>query len=506
MTDSESEKILIVDDDEGSRRSLSLVLGGSGYRTIEAATASEGLERAEQLRPALVLLDVKLPDLPGSEVLARLRRSDPDLPVVLVTAYASLETAIEAVNKGASGFMVKPVNVEEMLLNVRQLLERRRLSVENRRLYQEIERELEERRRAEAERDLLVRAIDAAGEAIVVTDAEGAVLYVNRAFEWITGYSAAEVTEQGIGLLDPGHGTEKLEGEIEEKIKARGVWSGQLRSRRKNGELYLEEATITPVTGETGEVINLVHVRRDVSEKKKLEAIAAAVNTMNNIGYVFSGIRHELGNPINSARMTLKMLQARLDTIERADLENYIERVLDALSAVGFLLHSLKSFNMFEDLRLKDVELPPFMEQFLFLVRSDSTTRGVAVSVDLESPDLTVRADPRALQQVLLNVFTNALDACADRDDGRIEISARRRRSEIVLRVDDNGIGISEDGLENLFKPFVTDKPEGTGLGLVISRNMMSHMDGAIDVSSERGKGTRVELTLPEGHHEQPTP
>lgn len=502
MSDQILEKVLVVDDDESSRRTLSMVLSRAGYQPLEASTGEEALAKSSTDEPAMVLLDIKLPDQRGTEVLTKLRALDPDLAVVMITAHASVETAVAALNQGAAAFIVKPLNLDDVLATIRQLLEKRRLVVENKRLYEEVQHELEERRRAEAERNLLVMAVEAAGESIIVTDTDGAVEYANPAFEWSTGYGLDEVEGRSPGLLERVHNDESSSKEIEESLRRHGAWSGLLMNRRKDGDLYYEECTITPVTDEVGAVTNYVHVRRDVTEKLKLEAVAQAVNTMNNIGYVFSGIRHELGNPINSTRMTLKMLKARLDVCEKEELETYLDRVLTELSRVSFLLHSLKSFNMYESLEPRQVELRSFLDQFIVLVKGDSDKRGVSIAVDVDPVDLSVRADPRALQQVLLNVLTNALDACAKVEQPTIGLTARQARGEIIIQLEDNGVGMSEEEREDLFKPFMTTKPQGTGLGLVIAKKMIVEMEGDIDIKSQLGSGTCVRITLPEWRNE----
>ena len=492
------EKLLIVDDDESSRRTLSLVLRQSKYVPLEAASGAEALAMWEREAPAAVLLDVKLPDQSGTDVLAMLRSRDPDLLAIMITAHASMEVAVEALNMGASAFIVKPLNLDDVLATIAQLLEKRRLVIENRELQLELQQELEERRRAEAERDLLVKAMESSADGIVVTDAAGKVLHANAAFQQITGYALKEVVGRKLDLLRSAHQDDEYFQRIEESLRQRGSWSGLLVSKRKDGEEYREECTITPVINQAGDVANYAYVRRDVTNKLELEAIAEAVNTMSNIGYVFSGIRHELGNPINSATMTLKMLKGRFEQYDPQEVGDYLERVLDELARVRFLLHSLKSFNMNEDVAPARVEIAAFTQQFLVLAEGDCRKRGVSIAVSVEPPELVAFADSRALQQVLLNVLTNALDACVDGAEPAIELEARQKRGGVSIVVSDNGCGMNREEQLNLFRPFVTSKSHGTGLGLVIARKMMSQMNGSIGVTSTLGQGTRVELWLPE--------
>jgi len=145
----EKESILIVDDDEGTRKSLSFIFKRKGYEIETAGTGEEAIKKAKKRFFNVVLLDIKLPDMKGIELLAPLKEIHPDMVMIMVTAHASLETAISALNQGASFYITKPLNMDEVLSTIREVMEKQRLVIENRRLLQEVQRELTERKRAE---------------------------------------------------------------------------------------------------------------------------------------------------------------------------------------------------------------------------------------------------------------------------------------------------------------------------------------------------------------------
>ena len=224
---------------------------------------------------------------------------------------------------------------------------------------------------------------------------------------------------------------------------------------------------------------------------------------MDNIGFVFSGVRHEIGNPINSINMILGILRAKFDTLSPDVVKEYLSRMTEQLSRVVYILQSLKSFNLFETQELEDIQVLPFMERFLPLVREDFEKRGILIDVDVSPDAKRLYADPRALQQVLLNVMTNAADALGERPAPRVSVKIDREGERIVIRAKDNGIGIPEDRLKDIFRPFYTTKQQGTGLGLVIVRKMLAKMNGTITIQSRKGEGTEVTITLPEDNHEE---
>ncbi len=236
---------------------------------------------------------------------------------------------------------------------------------------------------------------------------------------------------------------------------------------------------------------------RDITAKARLESIAEAVETMNNIGYVFAAVRHELGNPINSVKAALSVLRANLETYPRSMVAEYLERIGSEVGRVENLLRSLKSFSLYERPALQPVETGGFVQQFARFVSEDARKSGLRLEVAVDG-ECWAMCDPRALQQVLLNLFANATDALRQRDDPRLRIAVSRRDGLVTVRVADNGSGIPRDAARHLFKPFFTTKESGTGLGLVISRKMLVKMGGSISVESEEGRGTTVHVSIPE--------
>ena len=238
---------------------------------------------------------------------------------------------------------------------------------------------------------------------------------------------------------------------------------------------------------------------RDITEKKRLESIAEAVNSSTNIGYIFSGVRHEIGNPINSMKVALSVLKDNIDNYPRETILKYIDRTLNDIGRVEYLLQTLRNFNIYETQKLEDFDLSLFMEKFLALIREDFKRDGIDLRYKHYPGAGWVRGDRRALQQVLLNIVTNSADALEGRSGPYIQFSIYSSAHTVQITVEDNGCGIPEERRKELFKPFFTSKPKGTGLGLVISRNMLAHMGGMIDIEGYENLGSIARITLPEG-------
>ncbi len=356
-----------------------------------------------------------------------------------------------------------------------------------------------DRKRAEENNIRLAAAIESAADAVVISDVRGYITYVNPAFEKITGYGRQEVVGRDQHMLDGGKHDQAFFEDLRATIRRAGFWKGRLVNRKKDGTLYNEECTYSPIRNAEGRIINYVSIKRDVTEKLWLESIAQSVETMNNIGYIFAGVRHEIGNPVNAVTMILEVLRSKLGSLDRKAMEGYLDRALGELSRVAYLLRTLKTYNMYERPHLQTLALPRFLEQFMSVVGEDFRDRGIAIQVEIE-PDADVcQADPRALQQVLLNFLTNAADALQGRQEPAIAIRVFRADSMVRIEVEDNGCGMTEEEQRALFKPFYTTKAKGTGLGLVIVKKMLTMMHGSIRIVSRKDSGTVVHVELPGG-------
>ncbi len=353
------------------------------------------------------------------------------------------------------------------------------------------------RKRAEEERSLLAATLELSTDGIVLTDNRGFIRYVNSAFEQISGYTKDEVLGRNLHCLDSGRHDDAFYETIRKTLARAGMWKGRFISRKKDGTLYHEDCTHALVKGPAGELISHVSIRRDVTERLKLEAIAEEVDSEKNIGYIFSGARHEIGNAVNSLVIILNVMKARLNKLDPHDVEESLGRASDLASKVAYIVRSLKNCNRYMKPELACVNLPEFIANFRALVQDDFTAKGIEITMTLDADAERCHADPRSLQQILLNLFINAADALKGREHPEVSLALFRTGDKIRIRVEDNGWGMSEEQLHNIFKPFYTTKEHGTGLGLVIVRRLLDAMNGSIEVSSRTDVGTTMDIIIP---------
>ncbi|MCS6873984.1 MAG: PAS domain-containing protein [Pyrinomonadaceae bacterium] len=340
----------------------------------------------------------------------------------------------------------------------------------------------------------LETAINHISEAILIADKNGTIQQVNSAFERITLFKKEEVIGRHhfatFWDISP-----KEKKQVYEKVSSGESWNGVFETRKKTGEKYLEEMSISPVLDDSGNVINYVIVKRDVTFQRKFNDIISAINLAENMGYAFMALRHEIGNPVNTMKTTLKVMEKSIESWEKEKILEYVKRLSGELSRIEYLLSILRSFRLSDEIRRKPIEAKEFFTRFLGMIEEELKSKGIKIKLHLDGK-IKFLGDESALHQVMLNLFSNASDALEGREQPTITLKVAKTGSFVEISVADNGIGMTEEQKENIFKPFWTTKPKGRGIGLALVKNMVSRMFGNVEVESEVGKGTVVKILL----------
>jgi PAS domain S-box-containing protein len=361
--------------------------------------------------------------------------------------------------------------------------------------YLGVQRDATDEQNREALAQLFLAAFEHTTDAIMILDEAGRVLHANSACVSMVGASPTEIA--GRSVRETGLVPRRLRvyREMLAALTEQPEWHGEYETSARRGEPRRVAVSVTRVSTMAPEPRFVVDVR-DVTHQRRLEYIADAANLVENVGYVFAGLRHELGNPINSIKTALTVVRQSLWTLPRDRVEDYLDRVLQEVGRVEYLLRSLQSFNATHRPVLEPVPIGPFLARFATILRPDLEGRGVVLVREVDEGAGAAIADARALHQVLLNLLTNALDALAGRPAPRIRLAARRRGAHVLLVVADNGPGIAPERRTHVFKPFHTTKLKGTGLGLAITRKLVTLMHGTIELDASGSGETVFTVTL----------
>jgi len=353
---------------------------------------------------------------------------------------------------------------------------------------------------ASAEEQETLRAIvDSAAEGVIFADADGRVAFCNASAERIWGVSSKDVAGRALEEI---HGPE-LRGAAREMLA---------RARRERGFAAAEEADAptgrylnhyVAVHAPDGRYLGLAMLSEPASDRAKLELEHKRLRDqlfqhekMVVVGEIAASVAHELNTPLGTILLRAQLvLRQQRDSQDLADLK-VIESEAQRCRRI---IDSLLSFARRSEGAMANTDIDSLIRDSLFLVERDLSLKGVAVEYEPAAGDGTVCVDANQIQQVLLNLITNASDAMPD--GGRLTIQTRLVEDENVLevRVRDTGCGMDREVLARAFAPFYSTKQrgKGTGLGLAICRRIVEDHQGRIELESRPGRGTTVSFRLP---------
>jgi two-component system, cell cycle sensor histidine kinase and response regulator CckA len=354
--------------------------------------------------------------------------------------------------------------------------------------------DVSERAKAEEALRRLAAAVDQAAEAVVVTDSEGNIQYVNPAFERITGYSHEEVLGQNPRILRSGQQDDSFYSALWATILDRRVWSGRLVNRRKDGTLYEEEATISPVVDEDGTIVNYVAVKRDVTAEQALREQLTHAQKLEAVGRLAGGIAHDFNNVLQAVLSQIAVLGLRLRGVP--GVGKPIEELDQLVRRGAALTRQLLLFSRRDTPAREPADLNDLVRGAATLVKRVVREDVTIVTLLADAP-LPVLADAGQCDQVLMNLVVNASDAMPG--GGTLTLRTGGDELTVWLSVADTGCGIPASVHDHLFEPFFTTKPigKGTGLGLSVVHGIVAAHGGSVAVSSREGAGTTFTVTLP---------
>jgi PAS domain S-box-containing protein len=349
-------------------------------------------------------------------------------------------------------------------------------------------------------------ALEATINPILITDPAGVIVWVNPAFTRVTGYAFAEAVGQTPRLLKSGQQTAQFYAELWRTILAGRSWSGEVINRRKNGECYNEELTITPVRDPAGVITHFVAVMQDITQRRSLEKQVIETQRIEGIGLLASGIAHDLNNIMAPISLSIGMLR-----LKYPGEDNLLAVVEQSARRGAEIVRQVLTFARGQGGNRTPLSVGRLVKEMSRLM-GETLPRNIEITYDLGTQDDAVHADPTQLHQVLLNLALNARDAMPEGgklrftvtkevlEDGDPNLGLGAKPGEyVVLCVSDTGVGIAPEILTHIFEPFFTTKPrgQGTGLGLSTVHGIVSSHQGFIKVQSTRGAGTTFKVYLP---------
>lgn len=370
-------------------------------------------------------------------------------------------------------------------------------------------RDITERKRTEVENARLAKAVENASETIFITDRTGTIQYANPSFERTTGYPRKEAIGLNPRILKSGVQDAAFYRQMWDTLIRGKIWSGHFTNRRRDGSLYEEEATISPILDSNGKILNFVAVKRDVSHEYQLQEQFRQAQKMEAVGRLAGGVAHDFNNILGAILLQADIAAANEDA-SIAMRDALAEIRSDAMRAAE-LTRQLLLFSRQQVIRMQDLDLNLVVANVSRMLQR-IIGEDVPLSLTLAPGELAVHGDAGTLEQVLLNLAVNARDAMPE--GGTLAIATSRREisdevartnpdampgSYVMLEVRDNGSGIPPEIVSRIFEPFFTTKDvgKGTGLGLATVFGIVKQHGGWLEVDSKVGEGTAFRIHFP---------
>ena len=484
--------VLVVDDEKGIRDGSERIISRMGCNALTAQNGEEGLDIIGRADVAIVLLDLKMPGIDGMEVLKRIQAMDREILVIVITGFATIETAIEAMKRGAYDFIPKPFEPDQLRIVVNRAREKIQLQKDTVKLQAERRRTLAD---LGTEKSRIHTIVDSIPNGIVVTNTDGQVVLMNPAFCRLVDLAVDTATGGPISAYIPDEGLCRLIVEISRGLH---VDFDDIPSYEFSfgGDRFLM-ARGRPVLGERQACLGAVVTLIDITNMKVLDRLKSEF---------VAKVSHELRSPLSTIHeqlaLVLNDLMGQLSESEEHLLARAKEKTQGLISTIGDLLDLSRIESGTTCQEPKPVQLEDLLGNIVDFLGTRARTKKQMLTLDRPAGPLpTIKADPLALESIFGNLIANAINYT--QNGGEITVKADMTGINLRVRVTDNGFGIEARYLDKIFERFFRVKNDktrfitGTGLGLPIVKGLVEALNGRISVESLPDKGTTFTVLLP---------
>jgi signal transduction histidine kinase len=485
-------RVLIVDDDAAILEVLEMRLNAMGFDVTATTDPQRAMDSAAATRYDLALIDLRMEPIDGIQLMDGLHGRQPRLPVLIMTAHGTIETAVEAVQRGAFDYLTKPFVRDELRAKIVRALAARRWARDRERLLALGE--------TLASSGTMERILDAVAQAAVeTTEAERSVVFQLTQRRLVPMASAGSPPPSW-PALEAAAAAAMAKGAPTTTTGREGrviVAAPLVVQRGPAGALVIETPARVEPTEDDLELLALFSSQAAVAIRNTHELERLRSGALAALGRMATQVAHELKNPLAGLRLYARHLEQRLERVgegEGMELARKITSTVDHLAAV---VSEITAFGRPPELHRVAVALPALLEECIALARARCAGAGVEIVRKWDPRCPEAHVDPRELRKAFLNLIVNALEALEGGGTLTIATAWAPDTETIQITVEDTGVGMTEETLRRAFDLFFTTKAEGTGLGMAIARSVIDLHGGELTVQSTPGRGTRVRVTLP---------
>ena len=507
-----SDKILLVDDEEGIRKVLGIALADSGYQVLTAENGERALHIFKDYSPSIVLSDIKMPGMDGVELLRRIKAESPDTEVIMISGHGDMDLAIQSLKYAAADFIIKPIQEDALQVALKRAHERISTRRQLRDYTEDLERLVREKSAAlvESERRAAQRyqrlaeryeqLFDEVPCYITVHDKDFRLTAANRRFGDDFGNHIGSYCYQAYkGREAPCPNCPVIQTFEDGKSHySEGVVTA------KSGEQYNVLIWTAPIYDHAGEIAQVMEMATNVTQVRKLRS------HLSSLGLLLGSISHGIKGLLTGLDGGMYLVNSGLEKENKDQIEEGWETVRVMVGRIRKMVLDILYYARERALDREEVSVAAFAEQVAATVEAKIVSHGIQFVRDFEDSLGKMELDATVVHSALINILDNAIEACVE-DKGKpnhfIVFGAREEEGAIVFHVQDNGTGMDRGTQEKLFTLFFSSKGQrGTGLGLFISNQAIRQHGGSIKVQSERGEGSRFTIKLPRGPSSEDSP
>lgn len=482
-------RVLVVDDEYGMREGMKRLLQLQGLEVDTAANGTEGIEKGLAHEYDLYFIDLKMPDLDGAEVLRSIKLAYPEAICVVVTAFASIDSAVTTTQLGAYRYIPKPFDPDELTSIVKIALERRALLLETRQLHDERQKRLLELSREQSRLRTVISALD---DGILVINQQEEIVLFNSAFLSLLEIKRTIAIGESIHQVLPEEICRQIAEMLAEKNNLRAI-KQELVIHPPAEKVVM--ANTTPILDAAGDAIGLISVIRDITELKKIDILRSQFINM---------AAHELKAPLTAVQGYLELMVDKSLGESPEVYDQYLQRSLDRTRALVSLINDLLNISRMEAGKIRreilKLDIAELIEERLSSFKDEMSRHGLTTTVSLVK-GLFIEADREEMLRLINHLVGNAIKY--NKENGTIHISVQQEGHYAKIAVQDTGIGMTPEEKSRLFEDFFRAKNvhtrsiTGTGLGLTIVKKIVDAYAGMIEVASQFEVGSTFTVLLP---------
>ncbi len=498
------DKLLLIDDEPDILRVLSISLKADGYDVVSAQNGPEGIAAFEKEKPDIVITDIKMPGMDGIEVLKKIKGLNADTEVIIITGHGDIENAIEALKHGASDFISKPVRDEALAIALGRAREKFDIRQQLKEYTTDLERKVDAATRELRRRsNFQINLIRSSNDGIVATDKDLKIVIFNPTAREIFGYTPSEtINKMQATELFPAELAAELQAALNGNSGIKNLAWRETTIESKNGESIPVRFSST-ILLENDQPVGTVTFFQDLREIKGLEKELLKSERLAAVGQTVAGLAHGIKNILHGLKGGSYLVDIGIKKDESEKLKKGWEMIKRNIGRTSNLVMDLLSYSKERQPEFEACLPNEIADDVCTLLQDKARENNVKLVRDFDDSIGEVLMDPNSVHEVLLNLMSNAVDACLFDEDTsknfRVDLKTALEKDNVIkFEISDNGVGMDEEVVRKLFTSFFSTKGHrGTGLGLMVTHKLIEEHNGSIDVSSQPGKGTTITVRMP---------